>query len=167
MSLTDEPNGLFATLRAAVVERLAGAEEFAEPNAVPVINGGRGSLLDAVGKALQKRTAGLCLAVTVSRVDPTEGSPLGCRATVAVVIYERASENWSQKGRQLAAEDAAEAVMFRLGWAEGAAGWSPDAVWSRFRFAGMRIVAVDTDLVAMEVTFTTETFLQLSSAEES
>lgn len=165
MSPLDTPIGLLGALRAAVVERLAAAEAFADPNAVPVIDGGRADIAKSVGNALQMRTAGLCIVVTVPRMDPGNESQQHVQATLALMIYERPATNWSEKGRQLSVEDAAEASLIALGWTGEAPGWAPSAAWTRFVFGGFRLAFASTDTVAMEVTFTTETHLQVSPSE--
>lgn len=162
MSAIHEPAGLFATLRAAVVERLAGAVAFAEPHPVPVVDGGRGAIHRAVAEALTKRAAGLCLVVSVPRTDPGPESPQQIRATLAVQIYERPTLNWSQKGRQIAIEDAAEAVFAALGFDGLTTGWAPSAIWTRFIFDGYRIVFASTDQVVMEALFQTSTIVRLA-----
>lgn len=160
------PSGLFANLRADVVDRLIGAPDFAEPNPVPVLDAGRKNIMKALSEALTKRTAGLCLSVSVPRVDPGEESPQAIVATVSVMIYERPAINWSEKGRQLALEDAGEAVFQSLGFDDDfAPGWSPSATWDRFQFSGMRIVFSNSDQSVMEVTFTTGTLVKIAPVE--
>lgn len=161
-----EPTGLFAQLRAAVVARLAAAEGFSGPNPVPVLDAGRRNILKALQETLLKRTEGLCLSVSVPRIDPGEDSPQAIRATISVMIYERPLINWSEKGRQLALEDAGEIVLQTLGFDENLApGWSPSAVWDRFQLAGMRIVFSNNDQAVMEVTFTTGTSVRATPIE--
>lgn len=165
MSPLDTPESLMGALRAAVVARLATAEQFADPNAVPIIDGGRGDIAKAVDNALRQRTSGLCIVVSISRVDPGDEGHQHVRATVSLMIYERPAINWGEKGRQLAIEDAAEAAMISLGWTNGAPGWAPSATWTRFVFGGFRQVLASTDMVAMQATFTTDTHLQVAPSE--
>ncbi|MBX3732587.1 MAG: hypothetical protein KF791_08340 [Verrucomicrobiae bacterium] len=162
MSAIHEPVGLFANLRSAVVERLATADAFADPHAVPVVDGGGTAIHRAVAEALTKRSAGMCLVVSVPRADPGPESPQQLRATLAVQIYERPTLNWSHKGRQIAIEDAAEAVFGALGFDGITPGWSPSAVWTRFLFDGYRIVFASTDQVVMEVLFNTSIIVRLA-----
>lgn len=163
MSPLDQPAGLFALLRAATTERLAAADAFAAPNAVPVIDGGRRDIAKTVDDLLlRQRTSGLCLVVTIPKVVRGDAGMNHIIATIVVRIYERPADNWGTKGRQLSVEDAAEAVMGALGFEADGGGWSPSAVWTRFIFEGFRLVIASTDLVGMEVTFTTETQIQIA-----
>lgn len=162
MSAIREPLGLLARLRADVVERLAASEDFTDPNPVPVIDSGRSDLLKAISEALIKRSAGLCLSVSIPRVDAGPESTQQIDATVAVQIYERPSTNWSVKGRQTAIEDAAEAVLQSLTFTPDGTGWSPSAIWTRFLFEGFRIVFASTDQVTMEVLFRTSTVVRIA-----
>lgn len=160
----EEPSGLLADLRARVVARLAAAAAFAEPNPVPVIDGGRGDIGRSVREILDKRTAGLCLVVTIPRVDPWEASPQGIVPTISVAVCERPDRNWSEKGKQLAIEDASECVFQSLGFNEdGYPGWEPAEIWNRLQFAGIRQAAAGTDRVIMEVLFTTATVVKVST----
>jgi len=162
MSPLDAPSSLLASLRAAVVDRLMTADHFGPPHAVPVVDGGRADIAKAVDHALKMRTAGLCIVVTVPRVDPGDQGEQHVSATISLMLYERPAVNWSEKGRRLAVEDAAEACLVRLGWADETPGWSPSAQWTRFVFGGFRLVLASTDVVAMECTFATDTILQIT-----
>jgi hypothetical protein len=160
------PTGLRSRLRAAVAARLAAGEAFAGNNEVPVVDGGLSDLQKTVADALTKRASGLCLVVSIPKVDLGTVSPEHRIFTVAIQIYESPVRNWSEKGRRLSIEDAAEAVDLLLNFTdEGQPGWSPDATWTRFNFDGARIVFANSAQNTFEVTFTTQTLLQIQVTE--
>jgi hypothetical protein len=158
MSPNDTPTGLLATLRAGVVTRLLPVDPDQDPNPIPVIDGGRADILKSVTEALTKRTAGLCLVVSVSAVDEDEAATNGIEVTVVVQIYERPVINWGDKGRQQSIEDTFEGVFTKLGFDDqGTPGWTPSGIWRRFKFRRYRQVYADTNQVVAEASFTTGT----------
>jgi hypothetical protein len=158
--------GLRARLRAAVAARLALGDAFAGTNEVPVVDGGLADLQKTVADALTKRASGLCLVVSIPKVGAGDASPQHRVFTIAVQIYESPVRNWSEKGRRLSIEDAAEAVDVLLGFTDdGSPGWSPDATWSRLAFDGDRIVFANPAQNTFEVTFTAETVVQVTTAD--
>lgn len=165
MNPNDQPTGLLAILRAAVVSRLAAASDFKEPNAVPVLDGGKSDVLTAVRAALTKRSAGLALLVTIPALEPGDLSPQQINATISVQIYERPLTNWSAKGKNLAIEDAGELVFQSLGFSDdGSPGWLPAETWARLKFGGFRLVFSGDDQVVMEALFSTSTIVQVSAS---
>lgn len=166
MSPLDQPTGLLASLRAEVVARLTAQDPNTDPNAIPILDGGRSDILKAVTESLTKRTAGLCVVVTVPKVDVDDSATAGIRVTVSVMIYERPATNWSPKGRQQSIEDTWEHIMVRLCFADdGKPGWTPNAIWQRLRMGLYRIVYADSNQVVAEATFTTGTVLQVQITE--
>lgn len=165
MSPLDQPTGLLPTLRAGVVARLTTDPE-TDPNQIPVLDGGRMDIAQSVTQALTKRTAGLCLVVTVPKLDADDSATNAVRVTVTVQIYERPVINWSEKGRRQSIEDTFEWIYSQLCFQDnGATGWTPSDTWHRFQLSGFRLIYSDTNQVVAEANFITGTVIKAEVTE--
>ncbi len=159
-------DGLLAALRAAVTERLSNYDELQNPVTIRVLDGGKTDLISAVRDALTKRTSGMCLVVTVPRLEAGQDTPRHVAATISVQIYEHPLQNWSTQGARVAPEDIGERIMARLLFddAPPGDGWTPPGGWSRLMFSGLRPVFASTEQTVFEITFTTETVIRRATS---